>query len=51
MFKVRNIFTGEIYTVYDVNPGGSFLFFRPPEGGRISVWIWDDMENYEPVEE
>lgn len=51
MFKVRNIFTGEIYTVYNVNPGGSFLFFRPPEGGRIPVWIWDDMASYEPVEE
>lgn len=51
MFKVRHIYGNEIFTVYAVNPGGMFLFFRPPEPGKLPVWIWDDMTYYEPVEE
>lgn len=51
MFKVRNIFTGEVFTVYDVNPGGSFLFYRPAEPDTFPVWIWDDMDKYEPMED
>lgn len=51
MFKVRTVYGNEIFTVYAVSPGGMFLFFRPPEPGKLPVWIWDDMIYYEPVEE
>ena len=44
MFKVRNIITGEIRTVYGVS-GIMFLFHNG------SVWFSDYMERYEPVEE
>ena len=49
MFKVKNIFTGEIRTVYAVNPGGLFLFFAPIEKG-FSTWIWDEWDKYVPRE-
>lgn len=51
MFKVRNIFTGEIFAVYAVNPGGMFLFYAPPEHGKLPTWIWGDMDDFEPVED
>ena len=51
MFKVRNIFTGEIRTVYAINPGGYFLFFAPINQDGFITWVWDDWEKYVPVEE
>lgn len=49
MFKVRNIFTGEIRSVYAVNPGGYFLFFAPLEPGGFATLIWGNMEEFVPV--
>ncbi len=43
MFKVKDILTGEIKTVYDVS-GIMFLFYNG------EVWYYDNMESYKPVE-
>ena len=44
MFKVRNIYTGEVETVYAVC-GVSFLFYNGVQ------WYYGDMNQYEPVED
>lgn len=44
MFKVKNIITGEIRTVYGIN-GIMFIFHNGTN------WFYDDMELYAPVED
>lgn len=44
MFKVQNLHTGQVRTVYAVN-GHFFLFY---EEGH---WFYDDIGQYAPVEE
>lgn len=40
----------ELTLVYDTTPGGMFLFYRPANPGEPPVWIWDEIDRYEPVE-
>lgn len=42
MFKVRHIDSGEIHTVYHIN-GTRFLIWQ-------GVWLWIDMNQFEPLE-
>lgn len=44
MFKVREIKTGAVRTVYAVQ-GGLFLMYE------AGVWFWDHIQKYEPIEE
>lgn len=44
MFKVQEIKTGKVRTVYAVS-GTHFMFFED------GVWYWDSIGGYEPVRE
>lgn len=50
MFKVKNIYTGEIHTAYGLN-GTSFLFFWGIDDNGHARWIYGDINDYVPMEE
>lgn len=50
MFKVKNIYTGEIHTVYGLN-GTSFLFFWEIDENGHARWGYGDIDDYVPMEE
>lgn len=47
MFKVRDVGTGRVHTVYAVN-GCLFLIFID---GELPRWEWRNMDHFEPVGE
>lgn len=49
MFKVKNIYTGEIHTAYCV-AGTSFLFFGGIDENGHARWTYGDINNYVPME-
>lgn len=49
MFKVKNIYTGEIHTVYGLN-GTSFLFFWGFDEKGYAQWGYGDINAYVPME-
>ena len=50
MFKVKNIYTGEIHTVYGLN-GTSFLFSWEIDENGHARWGYGDIDDYVPMEE
>lgn len=48
MFKVKNIYTGEIFTVYGIN-GAYFLIWN--ENAEEPCWEWSAMAHLAPVQE
>lgn len=50
MFRVKNIYTGEIHTAYCV-AGTSFLFFWGIDENGHARWVYGNLDNYIPLEE
>ncbi len=50
MFRVKNIYTGEIHTAYCVF-GTCFLFFWGIDENNHARWGYGDINDYVPVEE
>lgn len=50
MFRVKNIYTGEIHTAYCV-AGTSFLFFWGIDENGHARWVYGNLDDYIPLEE
>lgn len=50
MYKVRNIETGEVKTVFACS-GLHFLFYDGRDENGNPLWSYGEMNQYEPVEE